>query len=200
MRLIHVYILPLFLGSICYGLAFADVAPGIAAAPIAVSSSRESALEKLKESNPKRYLRMLELKDADPKRYEALKAKVLQEHDRLEEIRKLVPANVGLQEEMWKNRTRLEEIMRSLRSAEEGPGKVILISQMGKLLGQQFDLRMQMKQNRLARAQQILDQRLESLKQEQGQKSAFVIRWRDKLAAQSESTDTVKARSAGPKR
>ncbi len=158
----------------------------------------EAALLRIKADNPKRYLRILELRQKSPEHYNRLAQQALREYKKLQRLRRLVPANVSLQEEMWKNRTRLSEIMRNMRGTKEGPGRVIMISQMEKVLQSQFDLRIRMKRNRLNRAEDLLKDKLRRLQAEEGQQQEFVGRWKSRLLAKV--SDTSRSRTAAPKR
>ncbi len=167
----------------------------------AEAAELEAALLRIKDVNPKRYLRMLELREKNPERYARMQKKAVKEYHRIQKLQRLIPANVSLQEEVWKNRTRLSEIMRNLRKAKEGPERVILVSQMEELLKNQFDLRVRMKLNRLNRAEKVLQKRIQALDAERSSKDEFVSRWKGRLLAKvGSSTDSVQSKNAVPKR
>lgn len=160
-----------------------------------------AALDRMKEKNPKRYLRMLEARSKNPSQYEKMESQALSEFRRIRKLQRLVPENVSLQEDIWKNRTRLTELMRNLRTAKEGAGRVILESQVEKVLEEQFDLRLRMKRNRLVRAEKVVAKRMDALNSRQARKKEVVMRWRDRLLARLEPVgDEMMSKNAAPKR
>lgn len=183
------------------GTAFALSSPAQLQESEAESADLDAALSRMKDKHPKLYLRMLETREANPERYERFKERALREYRRIQKLQRLVPANVSLQEEMWQNRARLSQIMRNMRKAEAGPGRVILESQMEKTLTEQFDLKVKMKRNRLDRAEALLQKRIQDLDAERDRKEEFVSRWKDRLMARiAPGSDVARSRNAAPKR
>jgi hypothetical protein len=124
------------------------------------------------------------LREKDPAAFSKAILRVANEEGRLAKLRRSIPENIEPQIAMWKNREKLGLLMREFGDEQDPAGRQIIESQIDNLLGEQFELRRQMKSNRLKRAEKKLaEMRLEVRTDALRARDRFIAEWKPKLLA-----------------
>jgi hypothetical protein len=173
----------LFIGS---EFASAAVAKQAAALSSSLPSNEEfkQALDSLKLRDPVKAKQIMALREKDPAAFSKAILRVANEEGRLAKLRRSIPENIEPQIAMWKNREKLGLLMREFGDEQDPAGRQIIESQIDNLLGEQFELRRQMKSNRLKRAEKKLaEMRLEVRTDALRARDRFIAEWKPKLLA-----------------
>lgn len=177
------------------GLVLFSLSSGVFAAPMpaqtaTVPSNQEvnQAMRSLSNREPKRHRMLLELRETDPDGFTKATMQVVREERRLEKMRRDIPANVALQEAMWKNREKLQRLAEEMSGETEVGGRAVVMSQIENLLGEQYDLRREMRMNKLKRLEMKVAQAKQQLQGESSTRGRqkFISAWKPKLLANGE--------------
>ena len=184
MRKIYLFIAPFLMLS--SPSVFAAVAKQAESRSALAPSNEEwqRAIESLRQRDPARARQMLGLRERDPEAFSKAVLLLTNEERRLAKIRRQVPENVEPQLAMWKNRDKLGLLMTEFGEERDPAGRQIIESQIDNLLGEQFELRRQMRSNRLKRAEKKLaEMRLENRTDALRARDKFIAEWKPKLLA-----------------
>ena len=175
--------------------AGAAVGAGLNAAP--TNAEIDQSLKALKIRSPERYRRILEIRESEPERFLQNVLQVAREEERLVRVKKQVPENYQLQIAMWNNREKLRSLVEEFRGENDTAGRQIIESQIDNLLGEQFDLRRQMRLNRLKLAEKRLSELRLGLRRDPArEKTQFIAEWKPKLLPIQDATRAT-VRAAG---
>lgn len=155
------------------------------ASPNAPSNAEiEQSLQALKLRSPGRHKRILELRETDPNAFAAQVLQVAREEKRLATVKREIPENYQLQIAMWNNREKLRHLIDEFRAETDSAGRQIIESQVDNLLGEQFELRRQMRMNRVKVVERRLAQVRDGLKRDPvRERDRFIAAWKPKLLA-----------------
>lgn len=173
--------------NLSFGRSEAAVSPAAKSATASELPSDEElsrALKGLAERDPARQKRLLELRTTNPEAFSRAILSVVHEERKLNRLRAIVPANLPLQIAMWRNREKLRQFVEEYHGEADSGGRSVVASQIENLLGEQYDLRREMRLNRI----KALEARLQSAKKDfvskhGNEKSQFVNTWKPKLLA-----------------
>lgn len=180
----NIFVLVGFLLNVFYAQPVFAAVGAIDSATAPTNAAIDSALKELKVRSPDRYRRILEMRESNPQLFSQNILEVSREQERLDRLRRQIPENYRLQIAMWNNREKLRSLVEEYRSESDVSGREIIESQMDNMLSEQYDIRNQMRINRLKRAEKRLMEMKQELRQEASTgKNKFIAEWKPKLLA-----------------